>query len=237
MIAFVFSFHVDTIRDVCERAGYYYWVFGPIGPWEGNGLTAAGKSGSTRYRGYMYWDFGHQLNDCVVASVSLRMVTENAQSGCYINVNKVGAYGPPSWDDCGDESYADNVLTPPSFGQEIIIPLNAQAVIDLQNAINGSKKFGVGISEGVSATGASYFHAHWAYTPYDAWLIVGCNSVETDETPLPGGLVRAVLYDASGRPVKDYGYVREDFVPEDMSDLRGGVYILVRGEKGLKLVR
>ena len=229
--------YVDTVRDVCEPAGYYYgsWL-GIFGPDEGSGLTAGGYSGGWYYRGYMYWSFGSQLDDCSVNSVSLRLVTNNSGSGCYINVNKVGSY-PASWEDCGDEPYATNVLTPSGSDQEVIIPLNAQAAADLQAAINGSKTFGLATSEGPSATGQHYFWAHWALAPDDAWLIVDCGSVYQDN---PEGQdhrpVRARLYDATGRPVADYGLVEPGFKP-NLSGMSKGVYLLRIGERTLKLLK
>ncbi len=230
--------YVDTVRDVCEPAGYYYgsWL-GVFGPDEGTGLAAGGSSGGWDYRGYLYWSFGSQLDNCSVTAVSLRLVTNNSGSGCYINVNKVAPYGPPSWDDCADEAYATNVATPSGSDQEFIIPLNQQAVLDLQAAINGSKTFGVGTSEGPSATGQHYFWGHWALAPDDAWLIVECGSVYQDNQESKAQENKpAVLYDAAGRPVRDYGAVGPGFKP-DLKGLSAGVYILKIGEKTLKFTK
>jgi len=213
-----------TISDCCEPTGYYQYIFGWQGPIESNGCTGAGPN----LRGYMYWPIPGYVSGLNISAVYLRMVT-NTSASVTMNINKVGAY-PPSVADCADEPYTTGYVPPVPADVEFQVLLGGNIVNDVK--AKAGSQFGLGIS----GTGSDkFFYSHWAWEPYDAWLILS-TSVETEEAPGPGGLVRAVLYDASGRPVKDYGYVQEDFVPS-MSGLKGGVYILVRGEKALKLLR
>ncbi len=215
----------DTISDCCEPTGYYQKVLNNwIGPWEGDGCTGAGPN----LRGYMYWPIPAYIAEKQIDAVYLRMVT-NTSAAVSMNINKVGNY-PPSHQDCADEPYTTGYTPPYGADIEFQVLLGGNIVNDVK--AKAGSMFGLGIS----GTGSDkFFYSHWALYPDDAWLILVI-PVETEETPAPDGLVRAVLYDASGRPVADYGYVSEDFVPE-MRGLKGGVYILVRGEEALKLVR
>ncbi len=214
----------ETISDCCEPTGYYQYIFGWQGPIESNGCTGAGNN----LRGYMYWPIPGYVAGMNIGAVYLRMVTNNSGT-VSMNINKVGNY-PPSAQDCADEPYTTGYTPPSSPNVEFQVLLGGNIIADLK--AKAGSQFGLGIS----GTGADkFFFSHWAYYPDDAWLILVI-SVETEETPGPGGMVRAVLYDASGRPVMDYGYVGEDFMPR-MSGLKGGVYILVRGERALKLLR
>lgn len=213
-----------TISDCCEPTGYYQYIFGWQGPWEGNGCTGAGPN----LRGYMYWPIPGYVAGLDISAVYLRMVT-NTSASVTMNINKVGAY-PPTAQDCADEPYTTGYVPPVPADVEFQVLLGGNIVNDVKAAAGG--QFGLGIS----GTGSDkFFYSHWAWYPDDAWLIL-LTAAETEEAPGPGGLVRAVLYDASGRPVADYGYVGEDFVP-GMSGLKGGVYILVRGEGALKLLK
>ncbi|MEO0146966.1 MAG: hypothetical protein ABIM19_09050 [candidate division WOR-3 bacterium] len=214
----------DTISDCCEPTGYYQYIFGWQGPIESNGCTGAGPN----LRGYMYWPIPGYVAGLNIGAVYLRMVT-NTSAAVSMNINKVGNY-PPSHQDCADEPYTTGYTPPYGADIEFQVLLGGNIVNDVK--AKAGSMFGLGIS----GTGSDkFFYSHWAWYPDDAWLILVI-PVETEETPAPDGLVRAVLYDASGRPVADYGYVSEDFVPE-MRGLKGGVYILVRGEEALKLVR
>ncbi|MGC8893908.1 MAG: hypothetical protein ACP5QG_03560 [candidate division WOR-3 bacterium] len=214
----------ETISDCCEPTGYYQYIFGWQGPIESNGCTGAGPN----LRGYMYWPIPGDVADLNISAVYLRMVT-NTSASVSMNINKVGNY-PPTPQDCADEPYTTGYVPPVPANVEFQVLLGGNIVADVK--AKAGSQFGLGIS----GTGSDkFFYSHWALYPDDAWLIL-ITSVETEETPGPGALVRAVLYDASGRPVMDYGYVREDFVPE-MRGLKGGVYILKRGQDALKLFR
>ncbi|MEO0248523.1 MAG: hypothetical protein ABIN58_03045 [candidate division WOR-3 bacterium] len=214
----------DTISDCCEPTGYYQYIFGWQGPYEGNGCTGAGNN----LRGYTYWPIPGYVSSLNISAVYLRMVTNNSGT-VSMNINKVGNY-PPSAADCADEPYTTGYTPPSSPNVEFQALLGGNIIADVK--AKAGSQFGLGIS----GSGADkFFFSHWAYYPDDAWLIL-VTAVETEETPGPGGLVRAVLYDASGRPVADYGYVSEGFVPE-MRGLKGGIYILVRGNEALKMVK
>jgi len=214
----------DTIRDCCEPTGYYQYIFGWQGPIETNGCTGAGPN----LRGYMYWPIPSYIAEDTISAVYLRMVT-NTSASVTMNINKVGNY-PPTPQDCADEPYTTGYVPPVPANVEFLVPLGGNIVSDIKSKAGGS--FGLGLSGSGSD---KFFNAHFGWYPYDAWLIL-VKPIGEDEKSSRGELVRAILYDASGRMVRDYGYVSEDFVPE-MKGLRGGVYILARGENALKMVK
>ncbi|MEO0146965.1 MAG: T9SS type A sorting domain-containing protein [candidate division WOR-3 bacterium] len=217
------------IRDCCEPTGYYQWLFGWIGPWEGNGCTGAGPN----LRGYMYWPIPSSVANMNITGVSLRLVTNNSGSTS-LNVNKVGAY-QPSAQDCGDGPYTSGFAVPSGADVEFYVPLGGSIISDLKAKAGGM--FGLGLS----GTGADkFFYSHWAYYPDDAWLVINYNPLYEDVgegtviTDVPG---RAFLYDITGRCVKDMGVLEPG--AHDLSGLalERGVYILMIGEKVFKIIR
>mgnify|MGYP001111606212 CR=1 FL=1 len=220
---------VYTIKDCCEPTGYYQWLFGWIGPWEGDGCTGAGPN----LRGYMYWPIPASVANMNIVGVSLRLVTNNFGSTS-LNVNKVGAY-PPSAQDCGDGPYTSGFAVPSGADIEFYVPLGGTIISDLKAKAGGM--FGLGIS----GSGADkFFYSHWAWYPDDAWLVINYNPLYEDvseeevATSVPA---RALVYDITGRCVKDMGILEPG--KHDLSELNleRGVYILMVGTKSFKIVR
>jgi len=218
-----------TIKDCCEPTGYYEWLFGWIGPWEGNGCTGAGPN----LRGYMYWPIPASVGTMNITSVSLRLVTNNSGSTS-LNVNKVGAY-QPSAQDCGDEPYTSGFAVPSGMDIEFYVPLGGNIIADLK--AKAGSQFGLGIS----GSGADkFFYAHWAWYPDDAWLVINYSPVYegvSGEEVVTDTPARAFLYDITGRCVKDMGILEPG--KHDLSglNLEKGVYILMVGNRSYKIVK
>lgn len=157
--------------------GYYYWLFGPIGPSVSEGLAAAGYSG-VEYRGYIQFPLGGWPgNGTQITSLQLRLLNNTGGAGLQININRVTS-ATPGWDECGGTApvYLTNQPVNPSADEYTYFELaGTPAQDDFMSAWQGGLPwFGLGL-KGARGTGEPcmhFFYAFWADDYYDAALIV-----------------------------------------------------------------
>jgi len=157
--------------------GYYYWLFGPIGPSVSEGMAAAGYSG-VEYRGYTQFPLGGWPgNGTQIASLQLRLLNNTGGAGLQININRVTS-ATPGWDECGGTApvYLTNQPVNPNADEYTYFELSGTpAQDDFMSAWQGGLPwFGLGL-RGARGTGEPcmhFFYAFWADHYYDAALIV-----------------------------------------------------------------
>ncbi len=234
--------------------GYYYWLFGWIGPNQSEGVTAAGYSGSTEYRGYTQFTMpSYPGQGTAISNLTLRLCNNTGGANLTININRVTS-DVPGGDECGvPPFYLSN--QPVNSGSEEYTYFDltqTQAKDDFLNAWQGGANwFGLGYS----GTGPMhFFYACW-FDPYlDAALIInytigidekkgglGSEGITLFPNPfrsqflisLPsnmgdiaeGAIIK--VYDVKGREVfcqKEPAEKREMII--DTKDLPGGVYFV-----------
>jgi hypothetical protein len=157
--------------------GYYYWLFGPIGPSQSEGMAAAGYSG-VEYRGYTQFPLGGWPGSGTqISSLRLRLLNNTGGAGLQININRVTS-ATPGWDECGGTSpvYLTNQPVNASADEYTYFELaGTPALDDFMNAWQGGASwFGLGLkgSRGSGEPCMHFFYAFWADQYYDAALIV-----------------------------------------------------------------
>jgi hypothetical protein len=167
--------------------GYYYWLFGPIGPSQSEGMAAAGYS-SLEYRGYNQFSLGGWPGSGTqINNLTLRLRNNTGGSGLQITINRVTS-ATPGWDECGGTSpvYLTNQAVNPNAEDYTYFTLTGtQAVTDLLTAWQGgSSWFGFGYrgSRGSGEPCMHFFYAFWADEMYDAALIVDY-TIAVEESP------------------------------------------------------
>ncbi len=157
--------------------GYYYWLFGPIGPSQSEGMAAAGYS-TLEYRGYNQFSIGSWPgNGTGINNLTLRLRNNTGGSGLQITINRVTS-ATPGWDECGGTSpvYLTNQAVNPNAEDYTYFTLTGtQAVTDLLTAWqSGASWFGFGYrgSRGSGEPCMHFFYAFWADYMYDAALII-----------------------------------------------------------------
>jgi hypothetical protein len=152
--------------------GYYFWLFGWVGPSMSEGLTAAGYSSSIEYRGFTQFSMtGWPGPGTTVNSLVLRLRNNTGGSGLLININRVTSE-TPSGDECGAAPPVYLTSQPVNPGQDeyTYISLPAAAISDFLSAWeSGASWFGLGY---LGTGQMHFFYAFWADEYYDAALMV-----------------------------------------------------------------
>lgn len=157
--------------------GYYYWLFGPVGPSVSEGMAAAGYS-TLEYRGFVQMAIGGWPGGNVtINSLQLRLRNNTGGAGLQIDINRVTS-ATPGWTECGGTApvYLTNQAVNASAEQYTYFDLSGtQAVSDFLAAWqSGAPWFGFGLkgSRGSSEPCMHFFYAFWADNYYDAALII-----------------------------------------------------------------
>jgi hypothetical protein len=157
--------------------GYYYWLFGPIGPSWSEGMAAAGYS-SLEYRGFVQMSIGGWPGGNVtINSLQLRLRNNTGGAGLQIDINRVTS-ATPGWTECGETSpvYLTNQPVTANAEQYTYFELaGTQAGSDFLSAWqSGAPWFGFGLkgSRGSGEPCMHFFYAFWADDYYDAALII-----------------------------------------------------------------
>lgn len=174
--------------------GYYYWLFGPIGPNHSQGMAAAGFS-TLEYRGYNQFTInGYPGAGTEISSLVLRLRNNTGGAGLQIDINRVFS-NTPGWDECGgtEPIYLTNQAVNASAEDYTYFDLTGtQAKDDFINAWQSSSWFGLGYkgSRGTAEPCMHFFYAFWADEMLDAaliidYVIVGLNEHEEKATGTP----------------------------------------------------
>lgn len=156
--------------------GYYFWLFGPVGPNHSQGMAAAGYS-SMEYRGYNQFTIGgYPGAGTQISSLTLRLRNNTGGAGLQIDINRVFS-NTPGWDECGGTApvYLTNQAVNSNAEQYTYFDLTGtQAVDDFIAAWQTSSWFGLGYkgSRGSAEPCMHFFYAFWADEMLDAALIV-----------------------------------------------------------------
>jgi hypothetical protein len=158
--------------------GYYFWLFGPIGPITTNGMAAAGYESGIEYRGFSQFSLsGWPGQGTEITSLVLRLRNNTGGSGLQIDINRVVST-TPSWDECGGTSpiYLTNQAVTSAAEDYTYFDLSGTAATgDLLSAWEaGTGWFGLGYkgSRGSGEPCMHYFYSFFADPMYDAALLV-----------------------------------------------------------------
>lgn len=156
--------------------GYYFWLFGPVGPNHSQGMAAAGYS-SMEYRGYNQFTLGgYPGAGTQISDLTLRLRNNTGGAGLQIDINRVFS-NTPGWDECGGTVpiYLTNQPVSTNAEEYTYFDLTGtQAVDDFVAAWQTSSWFGFGYkgSRGSAEPCMHFFYAFWADEMLDAALIV-----------------------------------------------------------------
>lgn len=173
--------------------GYYYWLFGPVGPSASEGMAAAGYS-TLEYRGFTQFSIGgYPGPGTEINSLMLRLRNNTGGNGLQIDINRVTSV-TPDWDECGGTApiYLTNQPVQPDAEQYTYFDLTGtSAKSDFLTAWEGGASwFGLGYkgSRGSGEPCMHFFYAFWADEMYDAALFVDytVGVEERGEMPLSG---------------------------------------------------
>jgi hypothetical protein len=166
-----------TLTFYCEHGwGYYYWLFGPVGPSQSEGMAAAGYQ-SVEYRGYVQFDvYGYPGSGTTINSLVLRVRNNTGGAGLQVDINRVTAE-TPSWQECGGTApiYATNLAASNNPEEYSYFDLSGtQAIDDFLALWQAGGWFGFGMkgSRGSGEPCMHFFYAFWANEYYDAALLV-----------------------------------------------------------------
>lgn len=174
----------------CDHGwGYYYWLFGPVGPSQSEGMAAAGYQ-SVEYRGYVQFDlYSYPGSGTVINSLFLRLRNNTGGAGLQVDLNRVTAE-TPSWEQCGGTApiYATNLPASSNPEEYSYFDLSGtQAVDDFLALWQVGAWFGLGMkgSRGSSEPCMHFFYAFWADEIYDAAIFVdyGIAGIEEYQDP------------------------------------------------------
>ncbi|MEO0142731.1 MAG: T9SS type A sorting domain-containing protein [candidate division WOR-3 bacterium] len=184
--------------------GYYFWLFGWVGPNQSEGVTAAGYSGSIEYRGYTQFSMpGYPGPGTTINGITLRLCNNTGGTGLSININRVTS-DVPGGNECGvPPFYLSNQPVNSGVEEYTYFDLTStQAKDDFLNAWqSGADWFGFGYS----GTGPMhFFYACW-FDPYlDAALIINY-TIGVDENEDTSAAKGIVLYP---NPFNNYLVIR-----------------------------
>ncbi len=156
--------------------GYYFWLFGPVGPNHSQGMAAAGYS-SMEYRGYNQFTLGgYPGAGTHISDLTLRLRNNTGGAGLQIDINRVFS-NTPGWDECGGTApiYLTNQAVSTNAEAYTYFDLTGtQAADDFATAWQTSSWFGFGYkgSRGSGEPCMHFFYAFWADELLDAALIV-----------------------------------------------------------------
>jgi hypothetical protein len=156
--------------------GYYFWLFGPVGPNHSQGMAAAGYS-SMEYRGYNQFTLGgYPGAGTQISDLTLRLRNNTGGAGLQIDINRVFS-NTPGWDECGgtEPIYLTNQAVSANAEEYTYFDLTGtQAADDFVAAWQTSGWFGFGYkgSRGSAEPCVHFFYAFWADEMLDAALIV-----------------------------------------------------------------
>jgi len=174
----------------CDHGwGYYYWLFGPIGPNHSEGMAAAGYQ-SVEYRGYVQFDlYAYPGANTIINSLVLRLRNNTGGSGLQVDLNRVVSE-TPGWQECGGTApvYVTNLAVSANPEEYTYLDLTGtQATDDFLGAWQVGNWFGLGMkgSRGSSEPCMHFFYAFWANEIYDAALLVDYGIVGIEETQTP----------------------------------------------------
>jgi hypothetical protein len=166
--------------------GYYYWLFGPIGPHQSDGMAAAGYSG-LEYRGYNQFSLtGYPGTGTQINSLLLRLRNNTGGAGLQIDINRVQS-STPDWDECGGTAPVYLTYQPVSANSEeytFFDLTGTQALADFLDAWqSGASWFGLGYkgSRGSGEPCMHFFYAWWVDPVLDATLIADYTIVGIEE--------------------------------------------------------
>jgi len=192
----------------CDQGwGYYYWLFGPIGPNHSEGMAAAGYQ-SVEYRGYVQFDtYSYPGAGTVINSLGLRLRNNTGGSGLQIDLNRVTS-DIPGWQECGGTApvYATNLAVNSSPEVYTYFDLSGtQAVDDFLTQWQVGNWFGLGMkgSRGTGEPCMHFFYAFWANEIYDAALLVDYGIVGVQETEIPNSKSRIPRTVLKPNPTRD----------------------------------
>lgn len=191
----------------CDHGwGYYYWLFGPIGPNQSEGMAAAGYQ-TLEYRGYVQFNlYSYPGSNTAINSLVLRLRNNTGGSGLQVDLNRVVSQ-TPGWDECGNTPpiYATNLAVNASPEQYSYLDFtNAQAITDFLGAWETGTWFGLGMkgSRGSGEPCMHFFYAFWASEIYDAALLVDYGIVGVDERQTPGSKIQTPRIVCSPNPAR-----------------------------------
>uniref|UniRef100_A0A7C4TIQ7 T9SS type A sorting domain-containing protein n=1 Tax=candidate division WOR-3 bacterium TaxID=2052148 RepID=A0A7C4TIQ7_UNCW3 len=170
-VSFTFASIITIYSDY--GWGYYYWLFGWIGPNQDEGVTAAGYSGSIEYRGYTQFSMpGYPGSGTTINSLVLRLCNNTGGAGLSIDINRVTSETPGA-NECG--------VLPPIYltGQPVNSGVEQYTYFDLSGTPaktdflnawqSGANWFGLGYR---GAGPMHFFYACWFDEYLDAALII-----------------------------------------------------------------
>lgn len=171
--------------------GYYFWLFGPVGPNASEGMAAAGYS-TLEYRGFTQFSIGgYPGPGTEINSLLLRLRNNTGGTGLQIDVNRVTS-ATPDWDECGGTApvYLSDHPVQPNAEEYTYFDLTGTAAkADFLTAWEGGAPwFGFGFkgSRGSGEPCMHFFYAFWADQMYDAALFVDYTiGVKEDERRIP----------------------------------------------------
>jgi hypothetical protein len=189
--------------------GYYFWLFGPVGPNHSEGMAAAGYS-SLEYRGYNQFTLGGYPGTGIqISDLTLRLRNNTGGSGLQIDINRVFS-NTPGWDECGGTApiYLTNQAVSANAEEYAYFDLTGtQAVDDFVAAWETSSWFGLGYkgSRGSAEPCMHFFYAFWADQMLDAALIVEYVIIgKEDHEP---GMIKKTSLSVYPNPCKDKVYI------------------------------
>jgi len=189
--------------------GYYFWLFGPVGPNHSQGMAAAGYS-SMEYRGYNQFTLGGYPGTGIqISDLTLRLRNNTGGSGLQIDINRVLS-NTPGWDECGGTApvYLTNQAVSANAEEYTYFDLTGtQAVDDFVSAWETSSWFGLGYkgSRGSAEPCMHFFYAFWADQMLDAALIVEYVIVGKEDHE--AGMVKTPSLSVYPNPCKDRIYI------------------------------
>jgi hypothetical protein len=149
--------------------GYYYWLFGWIGPNQSTGVLAAGLS--IDYCGFSPFGTGGVLAGSSISSMVWRLVNNNSGGALTISVTKIHS-DYPDGDDCWDEPYINGLSVATGSNEENFFDLSGTAAVtEFENAVNGSGSwYGLGIKGYTGSGNQRFFYGTWDFNGIDSRL-------------------------------------------------------------------
>jgi hypothetical protein len=207
----------------CDHGwGYYYWLFGPIGPNQSEGMAAAGYQ-SVEYRGYVQFDlYAYPGSNTIINSLMLRLRNNTGGSGLQIDLNRVTS-DIPDWQECGGTApiYLTNASVNTSPETYTYFDLSGtQATDDFLSAWQSGDWFGLGMkgSRGSGEPCMHFFYAFWANEIYDAALLVDYGIVGIEEHQDPCTQDQSPRISISPNPAREILYITLSIMEESIGE-------------------
>jgi hypothetical protein len=200
--------------------GYYYWLFGPVGPSVSEGMAAAGFS-TLEYRGFTQFSLGGWPgNGTQITSLQLRLLNNTGGAGLQININRVTS-STPGWDECGGTApvYLTNQPVNPNVDEYTYFDLTGTPARDdfLTAWQGGASWFGLGLkgARGSGEPTMHFFYAFWADNYYDAALVVDY-VIGVEETAGQVDQVQTPLIAVAPNPFRTATYINIEHSAESI---------------------